>query len=44
MGNYFETGVNVFGHKLILAHTSKIEVGEKVFISVKSQEQSHHLE
>jgi hypothetical protein len=37
MGNYFETEVNVSGHQLILTHNSKIEVGEKIFVSVKLQ-------
>lgn len=44
MGNYFEVEVILSGHKLTITHVDRFQVGEAVFISVKSQEQSHPLE
>jgi len=44
MGNYFEVEVILSGYKLTITHVDRFQVGEAVFISVKSQEQSHPLE
>lgn len=44
MGNYFETDVNISGHYLTIILPQKFKVGETIFLSVKAQEQRHHLE
>lgn len=44
MGNYFESEVSIGGSKLTITHVDKVNIEDKIFLSVKSVEQGHHLE
>lgn len=44
MGNYFESEVSIGDSKLTITHVDKVNIEDKIFLSVKSVEQGHHLE